>query len=91
MSRTKDIDRLFEQTLQTYGRVDLLVNNAADLRRLNVFDVDEALLDYQIANNVRGPYLCAQRAAEIMREGGGGNIISLSSVGGLRAHWRGLP
>ncbi len=91
MSRSADIERLFEQTLNTYGRVDVLVNNAADLRRVNVFDVDQTLLDNQIANNIRGPYLCTQRAAEIMREGGGGNIISISSVGGLRAHWRGLP
>ena len=91
MGRTEDIDRLFEQTRQTYGTVDLLVNNAADLRRVHFFEVDEALLDYQLAANVRGPYLCAHRAAEVMRQAGQGNIIHISSVGGLRAHWRGLP
>jgi 3-oxoacyl-[acyl-carrier protein] reductase len=35
--------------------------------------------------------MCAYRAAQVMREAGGGNIIHISSVGGLRAHWIGLP
>lgn len=91
VGRTSDVDRLFDTTLEAFGRVDLLVNNAADLRRGPFFEVDEALLDAQLASNVRGPYLCSRRAAEIMRRSGGGNIIHISSVGGLRAHWQGLP
>lgn len=91
VGRTSDVDRLFDATLQAFGRVDLLINNAADLRRRRFFEVDEALLDAQLASNIRGPYLCSHRAAEIMRQTGGGNIIHISSVGGLRAHWPGLP
>jgi len=91
LGESEGVARLFDETLATYGRVDLLVNNAADLRRKHFFEVDEALLDHQLAANIRGPYLCAQRAAEAMRDSGGGNIIHISSVGGLRAHWRGLP
>lgn len=91
VGRTSDVDRLFDTTLQAFGRVDLLINNAADLRRGRFFEVDEALLDAQLASNIRGPYLCSHRAAEIMRGAGGGNIIHISSVGGLRAHWQGLP
>jgi len=91
VGRTADVDRLFETTLQAFGRVDLLVNNAADLRRGRFFEVDEALLDAQLASNIRGPYLCSHRAAEIMRGAGAGTIIHISSVGGLRAHWQGLP
>ncbi len=91
VGRTEDVNRLFQETLKAFGTVDLLVNNAADLRRLHFFEVDEALLDHQLADNIRGPYLCAQRAAEIMREHHQGNIVHISSVGGLRAHWRGLP
>lgn len=91
LGHTAGVERLFEETMRVYGRLDLLVNNAADLRRVHFFEVDEALLDHQLATNIRGPYLCAYRAAEIMREAGGGNIIHISSVGGLRAHWQGLP
>lgn len=91
MTRDEDIERLMGAPLETWGRLDLLVNNAADLRRLYFFDVTRDLIDYQLAANIRGPYLCAMRAAEIMRSQGSGSIVHISSVGGLRAHWRGLP
>lgn len=91
VGRTSEVDRLFDTTLQAFGRVDLLINNAADVRRGRFFEIDEALLDTQLAGNIRGPYMCSYRAAEIMRQTGAGNIIHISSVGGLRAHWQGLP
>jgi NAD(P)-dependent dehydrogenase (short-subunit alcohol dehydrogenase family) len=91
VGRTVDVDKLFDETLRVYGTVDLLVNNAASLRRTHFFEVDEALLDLQLADNIRGPFVCAHRAAKVMRDSGGGNIIHISSVGGLRAHWKGLP
>jgi 3-oxoacyl-[acyl-carrier protein] reductase len=85
------IDRLFEETLDRFGTVDLLVNNAADLRRRRMLDAHTDVLDDQLAINVRSPYLCSQRAAAIMRDGGGGSIVHISSVGALRAHHRGFP
>ena len=85
------VDELLEQTLSEFGAIDLLVNNAADLRRHVFVDPHDDLLDYQLATNVRGPYLCAQRAATSMKETGGGTIINISSVGGLQAHQMGNP
>jgi NAD(P)-dependent dehydrogenase (short-subunit alcohol dehydrogenase family) len=91
LRQTQGIEHIFEQTLAAFGTVDLLVNNAADLMRKPLFDIEEALLDSQLAANIRAPYLSAQRAAELMRNNNGGNIINISSVGGLRSHWMGLP
>jgi 3-oxoacyl-[acyl-carrier protein] reductase len=91
LSRSEGVGTLFDETMRSYGAVHVLVNNAANLRRDHFFDVDEQLLDDELATNVRGPYLCAHRAAEVMTGLGGGSIIHISSVGGLRAHWRGLP
>jgi 3-oxoacyl-[acyl-carrier protein] reductase len=91
LGHSEGVSLLFDKTLDAYGTVDLLVNNAANLQRRHFFEVSETLLDDELASNIRGPYLCAQRAAEAMRERGGGSIIHISSVGGLRAHWRGLP
>jgi NAD(P)-dependent dehydrogenase (short-subunit alcohol dehydrogenase family) len=91
LSKDDEINRLFEETLSHYGTIDLMVNNAADLRRVHLFEADPPMLDYQLAVNVRAPYLCALRAAEIMRPLQRGNIVNISSVGGLRAHWAGLP
>ncbi len=91
LSQSADIRQLFHQTMETFKVVHLLVNNAADVERKRFLDGDEALVDHQIANNIRGPYLCSVRAAEIMRAAGGGSIIHISSVGALQAHHRGLP
>jgi NAD(P)-dependent dehydrogenase (short-subunit alcohol dehydrogenase family) len=91
LSQTEEINKLFQETLQSFGTIDLLVNNAADLGRVSFFQVDETMLDQQMAVNVKGPYMCAYRAAEVMRASGRGNIIHISSVGGLRAYWEGLP
>jgi 3-oxoacyl-[acyl-carrier protein] reductase len=90
VGRAEEVDRLFERALQTFSTVNLLVNNAASLRRVPFFDIDETLIDTQLATNIKGPMMCAYRAAQVMREAGG-NIIHISSVGGLRAHWIGLP
>ncbi len=86
-----EIEALIKQTVDTFGTVDLLVNNAADIKRKHLFDVDMELLDNQLAVNIRAPYLCAWRAAEVMSRAGQGSIINISSVGGIRAHWAGLP
>jgi len=91
LSQSEVIDRLFKVILDTFGGVDLLINNAADLNRRRLLDEHEALLKHQLATNVNGPYLCSFQAANIMRNDGGGNIIHISSVGALRAHWKGLP
>jgi 3-oxoacyl-[acyl-carrier protein] reductase len=91
LSQPAAIRQLFEKTKEAFGGVDLLVNNAANLMRKRLLDEHDDLLELQLATNVRGPYLCASQAAGMMRDGGGGNIIHISSVGGIRAHWRGFP
>jgi NAD(P)-dependent dehydrogenase (short-subunit alcohol dehydrogenase family) len=91
LSDDDSVERIFDVVLTEFGTVDLLVNNAADLRRTNLDDADAELLDYQLSVNLRAPYLCTLRATEIMRAKKSGSIVSISSVGGLRPHWSGLP
>lgn len=92
LSHAGEVERLFDETEQRFRSVDLLVNNAADLRRRRLLDDHADVLDLQLATNVRSPYLCSQRAAALMRDQrSGGSIVHISSVGALRAHHRGLP
>lgn len=91
VSQPDVIRDLFAAAEEKFAALHLLVNNAADLRRRRLLDEHEALLDQQLANNIRGPYLCSYYAAKIMRAAGGGSIVHVSSVGGLRAHWNGFP
>lgn len=91
LAQTGEIHHLFDETLKRFGTINLLVNNAASLRIPPFFNITEAILDEHLAINLKAPFTCAHRAAEVMREAGGGNIIHISSVGGLRAHLPGLP
>ena len=91
LSRDEGIAHLFDRAVAAFGTVDLLVNNAADLHRSRFLDEHAELLELQLATNLRGPYLCSQRAAAIMREADGGSIIHITSVGAVRAHHRGFP
>ncbi len=90
-SEDTTIESLFETILAQFGKLDVLVNNAADLRRTAFTNAHNDLLDYQLAVNLRAPYLCSWQAVKIMKERQSGNIINISSVGGLRAHLPGLP
>lgn len=85
------IKQLFDRAIDEFDAVELLVNNAADVQRSRLLDEHRDLLDLQLETNIRGPYLCSTHAARIMQQAGGGNIIHISSVGGLRAHWKGVP
>jgi 3-oxoacyl-[acyl-carrier protein] reductase len=91
VGRPDDVDRLFDAVVDTYGTVDVLVNNAAHLERRRPLDQHDELLRLQLAVNIEGPYRCSQAAARLMATGQGGSIVNISSVGALRAHHRGLP
>ncbi len=77
--------------IKTFGRVDVLVNNAADIRRARLEDLPPDWIERQWAINVRTPLLLSQAVAPIMRQQGGGVIVNISSVGGQRAQLPGLP
>lgn len=85
------VDRLFDSIRQRHDSLYILVNNAADLRRTNLHNTTIEMLDNQLQVNVRTPYLCCMQAAPLMQPQKKGVMINISSVGGQRAHWPGLP
>lgn len=85
------VNELFEALSEQVDRLDLLVNNAADLYRTHIEQATVERLDYQLAVNLRAPYLCSLEAAKLMQPYKQGNIVNITSVGAQRAHWRGLP
>jgi NAD(P)-dependent dehydrogenase (short-subunit alcohol dehydrogenase family) len=91
LGRPGEPERIVDETVARWGTIDLLVNNAADLRRLLFSETTAELLDTELAVNLRAPYLSSLRAIAVMRAKGGGCIVHVSSVGGLRAHEHGLP
>jgi dehydrogenase/reductase SDR family member 4 len=86
LARRADIDRLFGSTLEAFGRLDVLVNNAATNPVFGpLADIEEDAWDRIMALNVKGYLLAAQRAARAMAPLGRGVIINMASTAGLRA------
>ena len=87
VSNGDEVAAMFDTTMQTYGTVDVLVNNAGLVSpMLHFFDADEAWWRRIIDVNLTGHFLCCHQAARIMAKNGGGSIINMSSGGATRAH-----
>ena len=76
----------FRTVMERAGRLDILVNNAGINIRKNIEEMDVASFDAMIAVNVRGPFIGIKHALPIMRAGGGGVILNMSSICGLVGH-----
>jgi enoyl-[acyl-carrier protein] reductase III len=74
------IDEMFDMISNKFGRLDILINNAASGVGRPAMDVDVKAWEWTMDINARACLLCAQRAAKLM-EGRGGKIVSISSLG----------
>ena len=88
VSQVEDVARLVRQTLEAYGRVDILINNAGIGGSGAIHEHDIDTWDRVMAVNLRGPFLTARAALPLMREQGRGHIVNISSESGLE-HYHG--
>ena len=96
VSNSGQVDELFKKTLERFGRLDILVNNAALVHHpdsnKNFLELSAEAWLRALDINLTGMFYCSQRAARIMvkqapeGQSGGGAIINMSSGGGSRAH-----
>ncbi len=84
VAREEDVHRLFEQTLQAYGRVDILVNCAGVVAVKPFLEMDTETWDEVINVNLRGTFLCCRAAFRVMAEQKQGVILNLSSLSGVK-------
>lgn len=88
ISVRQDRDRLVDETINHFGQIDLLVNNAgvAPEVRADVLEATEESFDRLININLKGPYFLTQRVARHMAQRRQGKIINITSISAYTAH-----
>ncbi|MBH0119672.1 3-oxoacyl-ACP reductase FabG [Rhodococcus sp. HM1] len=77
-----DVARLLDAAVESFGSLDIMVNNAGITRDATMRKMTEQQFDDVISVHLRGCWNGTRQAAGIMRENGGGSIINLSSISG---------
>src|SRR3954464_7883561 len=86
VSKAADCKAMVQAAIERYGRLDVLDNNVGISVRADVLEVTEEQWDKGMAVNVKSIVLTAKYAIPQMIRGGGGSIINISSIAGLRAN-----
>jgi NAD(P)-dependent dehydrogenase (short-subunit alcohol dehydrogenase family) len=73
------VDAMFNDVFTAFGRLDILVNNAGVQTWKPLLELEESDWDRVIQTNLKGTFLCTQRAARHMKDTGGGSIINIGS------------
>jgi len=84
VTQASAVDHLLNATLSEFGRVDVLVANAGAFARTPVTALTDADWEAMLTHNLKAAYLCAHRFGLHMRAHGGGTIITLADVAGIR-------
>jgi NAD(P)-dependent dehydrogenase (short-subunit alcohol dehydrogenase family) len=84
LEHVDEIARMFGEIEERLGRLDGLVNNAARFTRFDPLDITEKDWDFIHSVNLKAVFFCCQNAARLMRKTGGGRIVNISSLGGIR-------
>ncbi len=84
LESVEEIRGMFAAIRERYGRLDGLVNNAARFTRFDPLAITEADWDFIHNVNLKATFFCCQEAARLMQSSGGGRIVNMSSLGGIR-------
>ena len=81
ISKQDEINSMFEQLFEKYGKLDILVNNAGivSVKPFSELTLEEWNKTYAV--NITGMFLCSQKAVKLMKDGG--SIVNISSIRGL--------
>ena len=91
LSTPGGVDALLDAALARFGRLDALVNSAAIMEKTDVLILSAANWDRTLNTNLRGPFLCCQRAArQMLTQPEGGAIVNIADVAGVEP-WAKYP
>jgi NAD(P)-dependent dehydrogenase (short-subunit alcohol dehydrogenase family) len=85
VSQSAQVEALIKVTIETFGRLDFAVNNAGvSMRPASTVEIDEAEWDRVISINLKSVWLCMKHEIPQMQKTGGGVVINMSSLAGIR-------
>jgi len=85
MGQIDQINSLYERIKERYGKLDILVNNAATNPYFGeMVGADESVWDKTFDVNLKGPFFMIKHAVSLMIESGGGAIVNVSSINGVK-------
>ena len=91
VSKASEVDRMVHAAVERFGRIDVLVNNAAVYFKTPFAQLTEADWDLTFGINLKGTFLCARAVAPGMLERGEGKIINFADWAGMRPYRDYLP
>jgi NAD(P)-dependent dehydrogenase (short-subunit alcohol dehydrogenase family) len=81
----KQVDELFGRVGEQFGKLDILINNAATNPYFGeMLGADEGIWNKTFDVNLKGPFFMVQKAARLMIEAGGGAVVNVSSINGVK-------
>jgi NAD(P)-dependent dehydrogenase (short-subunit alcohol dehydrogenase family) len=85
ISQESQVFNLFKRTLETFGPLDILVNNAAVFEKRDFAEMDLETWEYVMSVNIRGTFLCSREAfRQMIAAGKKGAIVNMTSLSGVR-------
>lgn len=82
--KSADVKAMVDQVMNTFNRIDVLVNNAGNSSMVAIADMDEATWDAVLDTHLKGTYLCCRYVLPHMIRQHSGAVVNISSVGGQR-------
>ena len=91
LSKNADVKKLMDSVWKTFGRLDVLVNSAANFFEAPYERLTERDWNLAMDTNAKGPFLCSWHASHLMRRNRGGKIINFADWAGIKPYKNYLP